>query len=200
MAITINGTANTITGLAAGGLPDDSVTTADVNFSPGKILQVVACPKTDHVTLTTPDATWNDITGVDQAGSGSVWCCKITPAAITSKILVLWDISICMDGDGNIYHGVRIVRDSTAIHQGPASHASTARATAESNAGQSKGSQIGGTFLDTPFSSGSPSEVTYKIQAYWHNHGVSINAGGTTSNDNYDISSTSNLTLMEIAG
>ena len=31
MAITINGTANTVAGLAAGGLPDDSINLADLS-------------------------------------------------------------------------------------------------------------------------------------------------------------------------
>ena len=188
MAITINGN-GTLSGVTAG------LTAA--SMPAGSILQTVSCPKTDHVTMTDTDAAWNDITGVDQAGSGSIWCCKITPRSSSNKIIILWDISICMDGNDNVYVGVRLMRDSTAIHQGPASHASTARATAESMAGQGKGHISSGTYQDSPSST---SELTYKLQAYWHSHGISINAGGTTSNHNYDISSTSNIILLEVAG
>ena len=43
MAITINGSSNTITGLAAGGLPDASIQAADLASGVGgKILQVVS--------------------------------------------------------------------------------------------------------------------------------------------------------------
>jgi len=188
------------TGASADSLTLDSgggVTVPTGKFAcPGTIIQVAACPKTDYATHTTDD-TWNDITGVDQAGSGSVWCCKITPTATSSKILMLWDISIQMKDNSNVYHGVRIVRDSTAIHQGAATHANTARATAEGMAGTGKGHSLSGTFLDSPSST---SELTYKIQTYHHNYAVSINQGGTTSNNDYDISQTSNITLLEVAG
>ena len=58
-------------GLATSGLPA------------GSILQVVQSTKLDNFQGQASSIT--DITGTDQAGSGSVFCCKITPTATSSK-------------------------------------------------------------------------------------------------------------------
>ena len=94
MALTLNGSANTIGGLAVGGLPDGTIAAADLaSGAGGKFLQIVSSVKTDTWTKGT-STDWLDIDGTDQAGSGSIFCCKITPSAATSKVLVLTGVSL----------------------------------------------------------------------------------------------------------
>ena len=78
MPITINGS-GTLTGISVGGYPDGTVTTADCNFSPGKILQVVTA--TDATQRNTTSTSWNT------ASSGLI--VSLTPAAASSKIFVI---------------------------------------------------------------------------------------------------------------
>ena len=166
---------------------------AGAGMAAGSIIQIVTCPKTDHATHTTDD-TLNNITGVDQAGSGSVWCCKITPSASDSKVLIHYDLAISMDGHSNVYHGIRLMRGSTSIQQGANSRAG--RATKEGTGSTARMNAIAGSFLDSP---GTTSELTYKLQTYHHNYAISINLSDDDNTNDYDISATSNLILMEVA-
>ena len=188
MALVLNGQANTIGGLAAGGLPDDSVTTADVNFSPGKILQVVQTLKTDTVSHTgTGEA---DITGMT---------CNITPASTSNKILVL--LTVTASWRCPTY--IKLYRDSTKIGAGDA-------VTGKIDAlfGGYQGSSTDGPFyygmhahshsvLDSPSST---SELTYKLT--WDsgtgNCGKYLNLG--YNNASHLGRGSSQITLMEVAG
>ncbi len=49
----------------------------------GKLLQVIQSVKTDTDSTSSTGTSFVDIAGTDQAGSGSVWCVKITPSAAT---------------------------------------------------------------------------------------------------------------------
>ena len=128
MAITINGSANTVAGLAAGGLPDDSINLADLSatgtassstylrgdnswaaLSTGKILQVVQTAKTDTTTMSST-TTFTDISGMSVA---------ITPSAATSKVLVQFHVNISNLSNGAVH--LRLMRGITAIAVGDAS-------------------------------------------------------------------------------
>ena len=106
MTITINGS-GTITGISAGGLPDDSVTADDVNFSPGKILQVVqgtAMTSSDEVSISS--ITFTD-TNLDVT---------ITGVASGSKCLIQVNQPFALTSTGNYnFVGFRILRGSTEI-------------------------------------------------------------------------------------
>ena len=106
MTITINGS-GTITGISAGGLPDDSVTADDVNFSPGKILQVVqgtAMTSSDEVSISS--ITFTD-TNLDVT---------ITGVASGSKCLIQVNQPWKMTSTGNYnFCGFRILRGSTEL-------------------------------------------------------------------------------------
>ena len=83
MALVLNGSANTISGLAAGGLPDGVVQLADLGATSGKngpILQVVntTTTATGSVSLSTANQFY-DITGLNVA---------ITPSSSSNKILM----------------------------------------------------------------------------------------------------------------
>ena len=61
---------------------------ANCTFPAGHVIQSVQSTKLDASDMggTTSFAT---ITGTDQAGSGSVFCCKITPTSTSNKIMIL---------------------------------------------------------------------------------------------------------------
>ena len=233
MTITINGD-GTITGLNAGGLPDNSVTLAnmahgtdgqiltyDASGAPvalgpgtdgqlltstgagsppafenaaaaGKILQVVSSTKTD---VWDSSADQTDITGTDQAGSGSVWCCKITPAATSSKILFLG----LLTGYHSSYHGgVWVFRDSTNIAVANSwgnRQVSAFSFGAQANENTNQSYHI--SWLDSPSST---SELTYKFQVGDHGEGgtFEINRNSNDSDWAGTWLTVSSITLMEV--
>ena len=195
MAITINGN-GTVTGVSVGGLPDGIVDTDTLAVgNRGKILQVVSCTKADAFSTTTTD--WQDITGVDQAGAGSIWCVKITPAATSSKI---W-ISAYFQGMGGTNDQTygRLVRDSTAIGMADAAgNRPRAGGTGYYNNNISAPVQKF-EYLDSP---NSTSELVYKAQVSAYNTAATyINRTGRDSNyAGYDARFSCTITAMEVAG
>lgn len=75
MAIAINGS-GTVTGISVGGLPDGIVTSDDLNFKPGKIIQRVNASGESDFLSTSQSFVETPVTGA------------ITPLLSTSKILV----------------------------------------------------------------------------------------------------------------
>ncbi len=75
MPIAINGS-GTITGVSVGGLPDGVVTSADLNFKPGKVIQRVISSAETHFSSTSETMVETPVTGA------------ITPLLTSSKILV----------------------------------------------------------------------------------------------------------------
>ena len=116
MAITINGTGS-ITGLTAGGLPDGSVTAADIETSldltgktvtlpsgtGGKILQVVQTIKTNI--FTTTSSSFVDVPGLSAS---------ITPSSSSNKILCVVNIGVGTSS-GGADNKVQVLRGSTEI-------------------------------------------------------------------------------------
>ncbi len=97
MPIVISGS-GTITGISAGGLPDNSITTADVNFTPGKIIQVVMAECTSEVDMDSTTFTNSNL----QAA--------ITPSSGT-KIAIWLTQSFGGYGSGDQRFGVLLNRD-----------------------------------------------------------------------------------------
>jgi len=197
MPMTLSGD-GTITGLAAGGLPNATVTAADLasgaarsNFGAGAVLQVVQVVKTD--TFSTQSTSYVDITGLSVS---------ITPSSASNKILVLTNVSIqSQNAHGG---GMILLRDGTAINQANSAgsrrrssfsgHGFTGDATGD---GQMQFAVVG-TYLDSPAST---SSVTYKVQVV--NNGaetqyINFQRDDTDSNDR--TRGVSSITLMEIAG
>jgi len=114
MALTLNGSNNTIAGLAVGGLPDGivdtdmlaatAVTRAKTNL-PGSILQIVSSHTCSSVASTSQ--TWAD-TGLTA---------NITPSSTSSKILVVALLNGCHTASsGNINQlQLQLLKDSTVI-------------------------------------------------------------------------------------
>ena len=168
---------------ASGQLPFASV-------AGGKIGQVLSAAKTD--TFSRNSSSFGDITGISV---------DITPAATTSKVLVLVDLKVGAEhGDGDFH--LRLVRGSTVIY---------ARTTADNRkngfAGRSKFQldnangeaimvQASAVFLDSPSTT---SATTYKVQvANVGGRLVYINRQGLDSNAVNIPRGASSITVMEV--
>ena len=210
--LTVDGT-TTLTGAVT--LPDDTVDIADLSATGtassstflrgdnswaaaggGKVLQVVSSTKLDGFSTTSDQV---DIDGTDQAGSGSVWCCKITPSAATSKVLFLGTIT----GHHTTFHGgVWTFRDSTEIAYASA-NGNRQRATYSMGVGSSDSDTenvtqaLGLSWLDSPSST---SELTYKFQVGDHGEGGTFYINRTANSSNWagNWLSISSIVLMEI--
>ena len=197
MALTLNGGANTIGGLAVGGLPDGivDIDMLATSVARGKILQVVQSVKTD-VSSTTTKESWLDIAGTDQAGSGSVFCVKITPTAATSKIL--FSTTVHYHTTNNNIAAIGLYRDSTLITQGDAA---TSKMRASSMMYESDDINIQLKHLQYLDSPNSTSELTYKQQHYTYNEDAFYVNRCTRdyAGTHYDHRVSSILTVMEVA-
>lgn len=114
MPIEINGT-GTITGISAGGLPDGSVTAADIESSldltgktltlpsgvGGQILQVKSDTAYETSTHSVPGV-WTITSGLSVT---------LTPASTNSRFVVM--VSLYADGTGTSYGGFQIRRGTT---------------------------------------------------------------------------------------
>ena len=186
MAITINGS-GTVTGISAGGLPDNCITADDLattldlsgntitlpSGTGGKVLQVVNSDYSGEITTT------NTSTLVDTGLSAT-----ITPSSTSSKILVIATNSGVRGWGGTGQNGVHIelFRDSTYLKR---------MSNRAANLGTDFGNSIGSvsiSYLDSPATT---SAITYKTQFY-----ARVEGNARVQDDN----ATSTITLMEIAG
>ena len=162
----------------------------------GKILQVVQSVKTDTASTTVDTGTFADITGTDQAGAGSVFCVKITPAATTSKILVSWNF-ILSTGSNNTNINFLLDRNSVNPLLGDAA-GDRIRTSGEfvNTSWDGMGSSTG-QYLDSPSST---SELTYKLT--WSQNNTSATAYINRSGEDTDAidyqRSASTITVVEI--
>ena len=192
MPISINGSGS-ITGLSAGGLPDGSITAADLaagaarsNFGAGAILQVVQTVKTN--TFSTTSTSFTDITG---------YSVSITPSSSSSKILVLVNLSTTVENNGGY---AKLLRDSTDIYIGDSNgscvRASLASLRISGGEGIAQGSMI---YLDSP---NTTSSTTYKVQIRLRDSvgtlRVNLNNDGSTADSTKPVAASS-ITVMEIA-
>ena len=206
MAITINGT-GTITGISAGGLPDGSVTAADIESSldltgktvtlpsgtGGKILQVVQTVNSG-VESTTVQDTFEDCPGMSVA---------ITPASTSNKVLITVSLGkVGGTAGADRVVNFRLLRDTTEIGIGDQLGSSRMRgsfATTVASTPYSPGG-LAFTFLDSP---NTTSAVTYKLQ--WGAQAgetAYLNRAGATT-DTVDapyMTTASTITAMEVAG
>ena len=190
MAITINGTANTIAGLAVGGLPDgvvDSDTIA-TSVTTGKVLQVVTGVTTTEAVNETESYTDTNLT------------CNITPTSASNKVLVMIDQHFYFKRSSDAGMGVRILRDSTVIHTPATNNNSGQDWLVDINTDPSHFGMYGRksmTILDTIPGSWSSGAITYKTQACVWDAGS--NAKVVSQPDLNGDDSTSRIILMEIA-
>ena len=146
----------------------------------GKVLQVVSAIKTDTQTVDSADFT--DISGLTV---------DITPAASSSKILVLGHITTASGNHGH----VRCVRESTVIGAGVAA-SSRGAVSGYANANGNSANVMPFVFLDSPSTT---SEITYKFQLESNNSSASyINRTTNDTDAIYGSRGSSTITVMEI--
>ncbi|CAB5079609.1 hypothetical protein UFOVP146_34 [uncultured Caudovirales phage] len=143
------------------------------NLPAGSVLQVVS------VTYTT-QATSASNTFADTGLTAS-----ITPKFSTSKILVFVDCAGCNKNGNNTYLQLRLVRNSTIISQFEDISGYTASTTFNAIG------SVSTNYLDSPVTT---SATTYKVQIANGN-----NVGIVAINNFIGVSSSSTITLMEIA-
>jgi hypothetical protein len=160
----------------------------------GKLLQVIQSVKTDTDSTSSTGTSFVDIAGTDQAGSGSVWCVKITPSAATSKILCSYSVTVSSSGSATT--NLVLVRDSTDICIADTG-GSRVRATGIGEAAHNDGLQTSShSFLDSPSST---SELTYKITwAAISGHSAYCNRSKTDTDSSAYQRAASTITVMEI--
>jgi len=194
MAITISGS-----GITSANIADGTIVNADVadvaaskltgalpaidgsaltGMAGGKVLQVVSTPKTD--TFSTTSSSFVDITGLSVS---------ITPSASSSKILVTYSMFAQNSTSGNIVYS-RVLRGSTAIHQGDTGY--TYRASAASNGYEWEVNSHSIEFLDSPATT---SAQTYKVQLATPAGTAIIGEGGFPS---VSVATPCSITVMEI--
>ena len=188
MAITINGS-GTITGITAGGLPDDCLTAAEMPA--GSVLQVVSTQKIDA--FTTTSNSYVDIAGLNVS---------ITPTAASSKIFIIATIQLSTNTGSNEYGGwyLRFLRDANSLPVGTFGNANQYSAAGGlrwqvSNTMTTEAY----TYLDSPNTTAS---INYKPQVaattYDSGRIVYVNRDNS-NNSNFSGTGVSTITLMEIA-
>ena len=178
------------------------VSLASTNMPAGSIVQVVQSIKLDR--FQGQASTPTDITGTDQAGAGSIFCCKITPIATSSKILINFSMCVTATDAGTGITMVSVIGgSSTEIFRGTAS-GSRARLTLGPFYGSGSYNAVYSApvqstlFVDSP---GTTSEILIKPQ-YFSRGSSNFNLGHTIYNTDNDNASRvpSSITLMEIKG
>ena len=160
------------------------------------ILQIVQSTKSD--TASSTSASFVDIVGTDQAGSGSVWCCKITPSATSSKILV--NFSINFGGEaGGFSPQFQMFRDSTQIYMGDERSDRTRSWIGGLQYHDLSMQNVHAMYLDSPSST---SELLYKAKYRTETtaYEIHVNKNETDSDTSQYFTTFSNIMLMEIAG
>ncbi len=195
MAITINGTGS-ITGLTAGGLPDGSVTAADIETSldltgktvtlpsgtGGKVLQVQSTSKLDA--FTGSSTSFADITGMTVS---------ITPTAADSNILIDANFLVSNTAGGRSMY-FNLVRGSTNIAQPSTGNANDATLQCNTITYSYDVRVAKIQFLDDPtYTLGDT--ITYKIQYKTDSGTVAIGRRGDRASE----LSISTITAMEVA-
>ena len=175
-----HGTANQNISYDGSGVP------VDVALSAGKVLQVVSTTKTD--TFSTTSDSFVDVTGLTVS---------ITPAATSSKVLVIASVGWTnVGGTGHHFYG-RLMRDSTVLHVGasPSSRVAASFGGNTVNTGSTETSSIN--FLDSPSST---SALAYHIEArsQTSGQGVMVNRSQNDSDALPYNRTASTITAMEI--
>ena len=194
MAIVISGS-GTITGLSAGGLPDDCITNTNIATGAitndslasgvgGKVLQVVSTAKTDASTMT--NTTFTQVSGLSV---------NITPSSTSSKILLMCTYNIGGSSSTQAYSA--LFRDDTQIALGDANGNRIRSSTQQIENQTNEITSSGITFLDSPSTT---AQITYGIRSRTQGSStIYINRGVTWSNSAQSATNCSVITAMEIS-
>ena len=188
MAISIDGSNNTIAGLAVGGLPDGIVDTDMLAAN-----AVTASKKGTHGILQVVSAVATSVVGSTAVGPVDTGLsCSITTTANNSKVIVIVSQSMMArrtGGGGWAVINYDLVRDSTVLINAVDNIAIRSSSFSPYNL---VAAQVNCNFLDTPGNAGT---YTYKTQAGRGNSGDSSMNWKAQDND-----SPSTMILLEVAG
>ena len=206
MAITINGT-GTITGISAGGLPDGSVTAADIESSldltgktvtlpsgtGGKILQVVS--DTEDAAVSIP--------GVAGSGeSSALLTCSITPTYANSKMLIFVNAQLSSQYD---IIGIRVKKDGSTFGMQGAGSSSRSHITAYDTPKAGNNymmATMSAHFMETLSGANTSTAISYTMHAQNPDtspRDMMLNRGSDDTNTSTRGRVISSLTVMEIA-
>ena len=147
----------------------------------GKILQVVSQNLTTQMSTASTSYVDSGLTA------------SITPSATSSKILILINIGVSIDGDHNGY--LKLLRDSTEINSGSGGdNNSLFGVNGNSTASRYAPMMEACNFLDSPSTT---SAITYKVQVRSHNGGFTMYINRRSNDTNFGVAS--NITLVEVA-
>ena len=150
----------------------------------GRVLQVVSVTKTD--TFTSTSTSFTDITGLSAS---------ITPSSTSSKILVLYKVSVNSRGADALW--LQLLRGATAIGGGTAAGSRPSAMSGFYTGNNTGMTDLSGNFFDSP---ASESSQTYKIQAEITAGTLGINTSLEDANLSTRNRMSSTITLMEVAG
>jgi len=146
----------------------------------GKILQVVSQNLTTQMSTASTSYVDSGLTA------------SITPSATSSKILIMINIGVSIDGDHNGY--LKLLRDSTEINSGSGGdNNSLFGVNGNSTASRYAPMMEACTFLDSPSTT---SATTYKVQVRSHNAGFTMYINRRSNDTNFGVAS--NITLLEV--
>ena len=147
----------------------------------GKILQVVSQNLTTQMSTASTSYVDSGLTA------------SITPSATSSKILIMINIGVSIDGDHNGY--LKLLRDSTEINSGSGGdNNSLFGVNGNSTASRYAPMMEACNFLDSPSTT---SAITYKVQVRSHNGGFTMYINRRSNDTNFGVAS--NITLVEVA-
>tara|TARA_Y100001963_G_scaffold127410_1_gene180775 strand:+ start:33 stop:578 length:546 start_codon:yes stop_codon:yes gene_type:complete len=181
MALVLNGQANTIGGLAVGGLPDGSIATADLASGVGgKILQILQTTTDSTVTNETTSFVDTNLTG------------NITPASTSNKILIIISQTVQWKKSGSDAGGnIKLLRGSTSLNAILPSQNNGLYSYISGTSQTNNYNVYNLTYLDSPSTT---SAITYKTQCASHY------ADDSAQFKCQAESGKSFLTLIEVAG
>jgi hypothetical protein len=196
MAITINGS-GTITGISAGGLPDGSVTAADIESSldlsaktltlpagtGGKVLQVVNALKDD--TYSTTSTSYVAVPAL---------AASITPTSTSSKILMI--VSVALGTTASQTAQWRMYKDGATLFQSTTATNTNGVGAFYTESGGNAHYALSGnsiTYLNSPVTTAS---TTYQVWLRTTGGTAYVNRRGAAN----DFGMCSSITLVEIAG
>lgn len=183
-----NRSVSAVTALPSGiDIPTGSILASDLNFTPGKVLQVLQAFRTNS-------GTFGSSSYVDL----SPFTITMTPSSTNSKFLLIANLMLTQ------YQGtaqVRFTRNDSAIGFADASSSRTQSTVGVFYQNSDQNHQNNPTtaiFLDSPSTT---SSVTYKVQGKTQDGGTCFlnRSGNDADNGNWSHRSTSNFIVMEIA-
>ena len=171
----------------------------------GSVLQVVESKKTDVDSIATSNmSTWADVEGTDQAGAGSIFCCKITPSSSSNKVIVIATGAMGMNAawTGSLRVKRTVSSTDSTPYLGDTASGYYAVGTASAYGGSSDGNNsetFAMVFVDSP--NANNVEVTYTLQGATQGSSATIRINGLgadASGEVYSLRSPSSIVLMEI--